>query len=413
MQDVKDHVASACGSLENLLLKLKMLCEERPDEFESVYPRAAHQAVEFARAAALEALYASAETAGKPSLLHHAVACGCVEACDALLSRCPRLNFSVDESGQTALQKAAKTGLCRTVRLLLLHGADASHRDFEGCTALHLASAHGRVETCQLLLSSAPQSSDLVNARTRAGLTPLQAAAQSGSAGVSRVLQEAKADPSLEDVSSGGHLAYQAPAVGSEGGGCLPSAAFSQQLAAHETTSSMTFSQQLPPRVAEAEEEELYRKWRQRFEPVCRSKMNVAARDAFLEIGRPRLIGATSKALRFACRVVDTMGLLKQYSVELAAHSAIPAQRAETLQLRAKVARRTRTAAVDGGDEVEFIVTRRQSLLDPGPCSLRWDQCHFRVVGDLLEHPARRIHMAGCQARSPWAMPLKFTSRFT
>ncbi len=57
-----------------------------------------------------------------------------------------------DESGQTPLMEAANWGNVETMRLLLLHGADAHKQGRNGATALDAARQFGHTDAIALLL---------------------------------------------------------------------------------------------------------------------------------------------------------------------------------------------------------------------------------------------------------------------
>ena len=61
-------------------------------------------------------------------------------------------NTKVDETGSTALMRAAHRGYEKTAKLLLEHGADVNAKDKDGATALMLATSHGHENTARLLL---------------------------------------------------------------------------------------------------------------------------------------------------------------------------------------------------------------------------------------------------------------------
>lgn len=147
--------------------------------------------------------YSDGESA---TALHCAASCGCLEACDLLLQRCPSLILQVDSLGRSPLHWAAGRGLNRTSDLLLQHGASGGSTDARGYTPLHLAAAEGFPQVVALLLDKHAD----VSATCEAGRTPLHLGAARGSVAVCRVLVLAGAAQSATDESGRTALQFAA-----------------------------------------------------------------------------------------------------------------------------------------------------------------------------------------------------------
>ncbi|MGH7837794.1 MAG: ankyrin repeat domain-containing protein [Candidatus Binataceae bacterium] len=89
-------------------------------------------------------------------------------------------------TGYTALTGAVARGDAEIVRLLVSHGANASHRYGAGYSALHEAAAGGKLEIAKLLLDHGADSS----ARTDDGQTPLSLAESKGQAEAAALLRQ-------------------------------------------------------------------------------------------------------------------------------------------------------------------------------------------------------------------------------
>jgi len=141
----------------------------------------------------------------------------------------------------------------------------------------------------------------------------------------------------------------------------------------------------------------LHSQWREYFEPVCRARLNVPACDAFLEIGRPHLLGSGASSFRLTCRAVDALGLLERFSVEIKNPSRRSPQCEEVVRLPAQL---MRESSCNSTRDVELSVSLRRPPLPP------WERlggCRLRVVADLAPNLAARFNLEHCQARSPWA----------
>jgi ankyrin repeat protein len=89
------------------------------------------------------------------------------------------INATAGRFQLTALMYASKSGCCSTaVQALLQHDADALMQA-DGVTALHLAAAVGRTDSCELLVA---KDSSLLHMRDAMGRTALMRAAAAGCA---------------------------------------------------------------------------------------------------------------------------------------------------------------------------------------------------------------------------------------
>jgi ankyrin repeat protein len=100
---------------------------------------------------------------------HHAVV-------KLLLEHQADVNIQADETCETPLLLAARTGELEVSRLLLKHGADVTSRNYLGWSSLHLASYHGHLGIVEDLLVHGAD----VNAQNHLLWTPLHVASYSG-----------------------------------------------------------------------------------------------------------------------------------------------------------------------------------------------------------------------------------------
>lgn len=166
-----------------------------PDAFKIEYAASTQAALDLimkAAAAELEGDCVGGDAWGE-NVLHFAAGCGCMEACELLLRRHPRLNFQQDRKGATALIWAVRHGMVRVVQLLLEHGAEAEHIDARGCTPLFVAASLGYPKICELLLS-VQGTNRTVERFNGCGWTALHAAAGSGSMTCCQALVKVAAD---------------------------------------------------------------------------------------------------------------------------------------------------------------------------------------------------------------------------
>lgn len=131
---------------------------------------------------------------GSENALHCAAGCGCLEVCEYLLQRCPKLNFQQDSHGHTPLFWAVRHGLLGAAQLLLRHGAVAQHADRRGLTALHWSAALGYPRLCHLILAAPGLAAEVVDSRCSKGWSTLHLAAYGGSADCCAALEAAGAD---------------------------------------------------------------------------------------------------------------------------------------------------------------------------------------------------------------------------
>ena len=102
-------------------------------------------------------------------------------------------NAPLGEDKATPLLLAARIGEAELVKSLLARGADPTHTDAEGWTALHWAVHEKREAAARVLLDHDTLVSG-VNTPDAAGSTPLLLAAEAGSEPLTRLLLERGAD---------------------------------------------------------------------------------------------------------------------------------------------------------------------------------------------------------------------------
>jgi len=396
--------------LHYLLREMHDLRTSCPQAFHDAYATTVREVVKLAGEADFEG-HGMPRSGEPPSALHFAAGCGCLEACAALLLRCGRLNFAVDPAGQTPLFWAAQSGLCNTLRLLLQQGADVAHGDAEGRSSLHVAAARGLVDTCRILLRAPCAQHRTLESRTKRGFTPLHVAVTGGHERVAELLLEARAEVRAETpegrtalhlAAMEGHepILARLLAVGPElqraedGRGWR---AFDYARARGQAGSAEAL------RSEERTQTMLHSQWRQLFEPSCRARLNVPACEAFLEIGRPRLLGASAHSLRLVCRVVDAFGLVQRYSLELVnpGRASGPVEWERQLCVPAQPVRHSSRTHISDVELAVCLLSAQEPLWE------RLEDCCFRVVVDLVPEHAARLGLEGWQARSPWASPLR------
>jgi ankyrin repeat protein len=113
----------------------------------------------------------------------------------ALLLDNPKLVFSKDRMGETALHWAACFGHKDVVDLLLDKGAEINAKDLFGHTPLHQAAANGRMDVAELLLNNGAE----VDARDAIGETVLAWAANVGNKDAVKLLLDNGAEVNVED----------------------------------------------------------------------------------------------------------------------------------------------------------------------------------------------------------------------
>jgi ankyrin repeat protein len=117
--------------------------------------------------------------------LHYAALCGLDTVVNFLLvKRSHDVNVMGFDHNSTPLHLASGRGHVDVARILLEHGADATHHDELGLTPLHRASQHGHLEVVRLLLEHGTD----VNARDHSNWTPLHGASQDGHLDMVQVL---------------------------------------------------------------------------------------------------------------------------------------------------------------------------------------------------------------------------------
>jgi hypothetical protein len=279
-----------------------------------------------------------------------------------------------DDNGQTPLHIAARGGFPRTCSALLeaaaMRARGLSMRNANGLTPLHLAAQHGSTEVCRRLLE---QSCAEVASLTLQRRTPLHLSAMSGHAAAVECLLAAKPEvQEWEDIEGMRALDY-AQERGFDDIACMLSSA-----ALHQDT--MLFD------------------WSSKFEPPCRALLNARACDAFLELGKPRLLSAEHSVIRITTRAVDVLGLIRGYAVELCtAGVGEPTAPWEASPVKMKFARSGDQGAID---DVEFRVSRRSSK---GSAWRPGALCRFRVVGTLAPKAGADAGVVCRSVSSAWS----------
>ena len=120
--------------------------------------------------------------------LMNAVENGKLEQVQNLLKEKPELIKARDKDDWTPLIMAARFNRVSLIKLLLKSGAKIDDVDGEGYSALHHASASGRLEAVKALLDGKAQ----INLKTRGGDTPRQLAKSSGHTSVADYLGKKK-----------------------------------------------------------------------------------------------------------------------------------------------------------------------------------------------------------------------------
>lgn len=327
------------------------------------------------------------------------------------------------------LLSATQGGMRETVRQLLLVRADARCTDGEGRTPLHIAAADGQTATCSLLLTIGGLRAQGLEMRTASGITALHLAAQSGHGEVCGLLLGASAEPAA--IAPEGRTALHLASMAGHEAAVMCLLAVTPESVQWEDDRGLRalYYARLRgfPEVAEALEAEeeaqkaLYVQWWQRFEPDTRAALSLSRSEAFLEVDRPWLLGAGASAIRLGCRVVDSLGLLKRFLVDLRCASAlrsmdsdsqdctvrIPAylvkHPGETRRRRGNHGRHRRNWICDRPD-VELKISLARALeVSAG----RLGDLYVRVVGEVDERAASRVGVACQEVRSPWVCPVQ------
>ncbi|KAJ5493776.1 hypothetical protein N7463_009863 [Penicillium fimorum] len=103
----------------------------------------------------------------------------------------------VPRTGNIALSRAASNGHATVMKVLLQHGADADHRDEDGCTPLLSAAQYGHEEVVSLLLGHQKVNPNAENIK---GQTPLSVAAREGHKNTVRLLlADSRVNPDHKD----------------------------------------------------------------------------------------------------------------------------------------------------------------------------------------------------------------------
>src|ERR1043166_6286166 len=116
--------------------------------------------------------------------IHQAAALGNLPEVKRLLDHKPSLARLKDNTGRTALHRASAQGRIEVAALLLARGADVDARNKAGATPLRWAVTSGNVELVRLLLDKGAN----VNARTKGRSTPLMRAMENARAEIGELL---------------------------------------------------------------------------------------------------------------------------------------------------------------------------------------------------------------------------------
>jgi len=419
----KEVAAAAMARLFYLMHWLYELQSTRPEEFRSEYGRTAREAVQLAKEADFGQHGTSSSASALPSVLHYAAGCGCLEVAAAIIARCGRLAFAVDPVGRTPLLWAADRGLVNTVQLLVRHGSDILHVDDCCQTALHLVASRNFLACARVLLAAAePESRPrLFASKDSRSLTALHIAASAGHVQMVELLLQYGCPAGLETFDGRTALHLSAMEGYDEVVQVLLAAAPDlQNVTDTKGWRAVDYARQRgwrkPADVLGTEEEaqrKLHVDWRGRWEPGCRTRLNVAACDAFLEIGRSRLMGRDRTSFKVGCRVVDVLGLLEHFSIEIAysgnfhIRSEGDARDCETvvaLPCSVRVGKPRQKSGSSSSSSCPRDVELKASLEAAErslPSYVRLSSCWVRVVASLSAN-ANMFHLGQCQARSPW-----------
>ena len=136
---------------------------------------------------------------GQSTVLHLAVYGGSIEIVQMLkeLGYLETQLKQTNESGETALHRAARRNLTTFINIFLDHGADVNFENSKGQTPLHIASENGHKEAVNALIRDEidlqPRPCTKLNCKDNYYQTPLMAALIKGDESVFNVLNEAGA----------------------------------------------------------------------------------------------------------------------------------------------------------------------------------------------------------------------------
>ncbi|CAG8470856.1 26294_t:CDS:2 [Dentiscutata erythropus] len=146
------------------------------------------------------------------SPLHYAASRGHLEIVKFLVTEASSIIDLEDQTGETALLKAAYNGHAAIVAWLLQMSANVEQKDNDGWTALHNASAQGHLQIVKHLLVEAHANVDV---KSNKGHTPLMNAASKGHVDiVEYLLSRGGANPFIKN--SFGEIAYDGAAISHE-----------------------------------------------------------------------------------------------------------------------------------------------------------------------------------------------------
>lgn len=382
--------------LHELLHDMHLLSAADPEAFQHTYAARARDVVSLIDVMPTEELLHSRG----PSLLHLAASCGCLEACARLLQRSGGLNSSTDDAGQIPLFWAARRGLCNTAALLLRAGADVTHTDADGETALHVAASGGFPRLCHLLLGGFSEgilpAARVLGQRTGCGLTPLHVAAAAGHAEVVQALLDAGADVAaatpqrrtpLHLAAMAGHAAAVLRLL--EAAPCLVQEVDIEGF----TPGDYALERGWSDVVALLGEEVLVQRslhdtWRARFEPLGRALINARECDAYLELGTPR-VRVEFAALHVACRVIDVLHLIHTYTVVVVDSGNVEA-----------AVHFKRTKDQRAFEDIDLVIPRSRLGAD---IAQDGGLCWLRVVAAVHQDKARKAGVPGQDALSLWS----------
>lgn len=134
-----------------------------------------------------------------PATLSLAAAKGYEDIVWLLLTRSDAGVDMKNDSGRTALSRAAETRHVRIVRLLLERGADTEAKDVSGLTPLSVAVQNGHETIVKLLLDRGAA----IETKDRSGRTPLSIAAQNWNEAIVKLLLDRGAETEAKMFRSG------------------------------------------------------------------------------------------------------------------------------------------------------------------------------------------------------------------
>lgn len=135
------------------------------------------------------------KTDAEGRMFRRAAASGDVATIRVMLQKNPKVVFSDDKSGSTALEYAVSRHQTEVVELLLANNARVDARNYHGITPLFAASAKGYADIARLLITAKAD----VNGKNSHGFTPLDVAAFNGHIDVAELLLDTGAGVNIAD----------------------------------------------------------------------------------------------------------------------------------------------------------------------------------------------------------------------